>query len=345
MTVQELLPRTPADVLALDLSDEDARQIGAMLDQAERQCSSVNDLEFYLTLPHLTRLLPPRLLDFMEGFRLAESAAGIVIRGLAIDDVAIGPTPSHWRECADAANFRQDACLVIVASLLGDVFGWTTLQNGRLVQNVLPIKGEEMEQSGHGSRTNLEWHTEDGFHPYRCDYLGFLGMRNIDLVPTTFASVRPVSLSDEVLRTLFEPRFLIRPDNEHLRNAAVARTAASGVCVKSIGTEPEPVPVLFGDPGRPYLRIDPYFMDHLPGDGGAARALKEVIECLDEALDDLVVGAGDLAFVDNYLAVHGRRPFQARYDGTDRWLKKVTVSRDLRRSRELRDAASSRVLS
>jgi Fe(II)/alpha-ketoglutarate-dependent arginine beta-hydroxylase len=268
-----------------------------------------------------------------------------LIHGLAIDDIAIGPTPAHWRECDEAATFRQDACLVIVASLLGDVFGWTTLQEGRLVQNVLPIKGEEMEQSGHGSTTNLEWHTEDGFHPYRCDYLGFLGMRNVDLVPTTFASVRPVPLAEEVMRTLFEPRFLIRPDNEHLRNAAVAKSSADGAAVKSIGLEPAPVPVLFGDRCRPYLRIDPYFMDARPNDSAAAQALQEIVESLDKALEDLLIGAGDLAFVDNYLAVHGRRPFDARYDGTDRWLKKVTVSRDLRRSRELRAGASSRVLS
>ena len=53
---------------------------------------------------------------------------------------------------------------------------------------------------------------------------------------------------------------------------------------------------------------------------------------------------GDAVFVDNHLAVHGRRPFKARYDGTDRWLKRVSVTRDLRRSRALRDTPDSRLL-
>ena len=54
--------------------------------------------------------------------------------------------------------------------------------------------------------------------------------------------------------------------------------------------------------------------------------------------------AGDFAFIDNYQAVHGRKPFRARYDGRDRWLKRINVVRDLRKSRESRLSAASRVL-
>jgi L-asparagine oxygenase len=35
--------------------------------------------------------------------------------------------------------------------------------------------------------------------------------------------------------------------------------------------------------------------------------------------------------IDNAVAVHGRLPFEARYDGTDRWLEKLLVRRDIRR--------------
>jgi enduracididine beta-hydroxylase len=49
-------------------------------------------------------------------------------------------------------------------------------------------------------------------------------------------------------------------------------------------------------------------------------------------------------FVDNYRAVHCRSSFAARFDGTDRWLKRVNVARDLRKSRNARATAASRVL-
>jgi L-asparagine oxygenase len=33
--------------------------------------------------------------------------------------------------------------------------------------------------------------------------------------------------------------------------------------------------------------------------------------------------------VDNQVAVHGRSPFRARFDGTDRWLQRTFVVPDL----------------
>jgi len=43
----------------------------------------------------------------------------------------------------------------------------------------------------------------------------------------------------------------------------------------------------------------------------------------------VVLEAGDLLIVDNDLAVHGRRPFSPRFDGTDRWLQRTFVVPDL----------------
>jgi hypothetical protein len=42
--------------------------------------------------------------------------------------------------------------------------------------------------------------------------------------------------------------------------------------------------------------------------------------------------------------VHGRDVFTPRYDGTDRWLKRVKVARNLRVSRALRDSTDSRIV-
>ena len=60
--------------------------------------------------------------------------------------------------------------------------------------------------------------------------------------------------------------------------------------------------------------------------------------------DSHLVNPGDVVFIDNYLAVHGRGSFIPRYDGTDRWLRKALFTRDLRKSRSVRDGADGRVL-
>ncbi|QMU70179.1 hypothetical protein GXP74_20055 [Streptacidiphilus sp. P02-A3a] len=37
-----------------------------------------------------------------------------------------------------------------------------------------------------------------------------------------------------------------------------------------------------------------------------------------DAQEKVVLEPGDAIFLDNYRVVHGREPFQPRYDGTDR---------------------------
>lgn len=291
--------------------------------------------------------LPADLVRFLERFQRTEFAAAVAVTGLGVDDAAIGPTPSHWRAQPDRrSTFREEVFLVLLGSILGDVFGWATLQEGRLVHNVLPIASQEEEQSGHGSSTTLAWHTEDGFHPHRCDYLGLLSLRNDERVPTTLAAVDAVALTPEQRWTLAEPRFVIRPDNEHLHQhvregAEIDRVAARRL---EAWRNPAPVPVLFGDPARPYLRIDPFFMSSLPGDEQAAAALRAIVDQLEAAIEDVVLEPGTVCFIDNYRAVHGRAPFRARYDGRDRWLKKIVVTRDLRKSRAARERAEARVV-
>ncbi|MFG2124495.1 guanitoxin biosynthesis L-enduracididine beta-hydroxylase GntD [Streptomyces sp. NPDC048710] len=290
--------------------------------------------------------LPEGLRGFLQEFRRSEPAAACVVEGLPVFDDEVGPTPLHWRDAAASTTTRREECyLALLTGCLGDVFGWSTLQAGRLLHNVLPIPGEEEQQSGHGSDVLLEWHTEDGFHPYRCDYLGLFGVRNHDKVPTTFASIRDTRISDDDRALLFEKRFLILPDEEHLRQLAETDPTSTGLRrLRAMREEPEPVAVLFGAQDDPYLRIDPFFMTCLEGDAEAEAALKRLIAELERVQQDITVTAGTMLFIDNYRAVHGRKAFVSRYDGTDRWLKKSVSTRDLRRSSDMRTSTHTRII-
>ncbi|MFF0298031.1 guanitoxin biosynthesis L-enduracididine beta-hydroxylase GntD [Kitasatospora sp. NPDC004614] len=296
-------------------------------------------------LPALAQQLPSRLVRELRAFRTAESASALVVRGLKVDNTSIGPTPLDWRETErPAAVAAHEVFLVLATAHLGDIFGWSTLQDGRLVHDVLPIPQHEKDQSGHGT-VELAWHTEDGFHPYRCDYLLLLGLRNHDAVPTVVSGIEDVELTPRHRAVLAERRFLIRPDTEHLKYAR-SLTESTGRLhpIQRMEEDPEPCAVLFGDPDRPYLRVDPAFMSPVPGDREAAAALTALTGELERHLVGVALGAGDLLVVDNYRAVHGRSAFEARFDGTDRWLKKAVVTRDLRKSRDHRNAPEERIL-
>ncbi|GAB2724284.1 guanitoxin biosynthesis L-enduracididine beta-hydroxylase GntD [Streptomyces bullii] len=316
------------------LDADEVAELEAAAHKLGETCTTPTLPDFYDQAQAAEELLPARLRTFLTTYRRTERSAACLVHGFPVDDARIGPTPRHWRDAVQGESARaQELWLALCGLALGDPFGWATLQDGRIIQNILPIRGDEDRQSGHGSETLLEFHTEDGFHPNRCDYLLLFGLRNPDRVPTIVASVRDVRLDARDRTVLAEDRFHIMPDTEHIRQLETYAPGHPALPrLRGMRDRPVPTAVLSGDRLNPYLRIDRPFMNVLPGDTEAEAALDRLMAELQRVQQDVVVGPGSLLVVDNYRAVHGRRPFTARYDGTDRWLKKLTVSRNLRRN-------------
>jgi Fe(II)/alpha-ketoglutarate-dependent arginine beta-hydroxylase len=339
----------------ITLDPDEIAETRALLDGRAGRYGSVEDECFLNDADFIAHDLPRRVRRAVREFRLFEpESAMLLVRGWPVDDGRIGPTPPHWKEHAPENDTRrEDMLLLLLGSLLGAPIAWSTQQGGHVVHDLLPVKGHEHEQVGTGSEELITWHVEDAFHPYRGDYLGMMCLRNPDRVPTTFAPISRVKLTAEQVAVLASPRFVIRPDNSHLpKNSdnGNGRSPAEQALVErayrkieQLCAAPERIPVFFGDPGAPYVRMDPYFMDP-PEDPRAREAFAVLMHEVDAALEDCALEPGDICFIDNYQAVHGRKPFKARYDGRDRWLKRINVVRDLRKSRDARVSATSRVL-
>ncbi|MEU9336508.1 guanitoxin biosynthesis L-enduracididine beta-hydroxylase GntD [Streptomyces sp. NPDC048290] len=304
---------------------------------AETTTASTTPYELIRAASTARRLLPERLAAFVESFRREEPAGGFRLTGWQVDDDHLGPTPGHWRrpDGATAPARGHELYLLTMASLLGDIFSWSTLQDGHLVQDLLPVRGEERDKSAGSSASELDLHNEDAFSAVRCDYLGLLCLRNDDRVPTTVAEHRPDQLTPAQLSTLSQPRYLLMPDEEHIRRAEERGEEPLG---------PRRTALLFGGESAPYLAFVDYFTATDPGDEEAARALHALASSLDHNRNDATLDPGEILFIDKYHAVHGRRPFQARYDGRDRWLKRISVTRDLRKSRAVRHGTLSPVV-
>jgi enduracididine beta-hydroxylase len=299
--------------------------------------------------------LPRDLRAGLNMFRLTEPSAVCLIRGFTVDDQKIGATPGHWQGQPDArATLEEELFLLLCGSLLGDPIGWATQQAGHIVHNVLPIAGREETQVGWSSKAALKWHTEDAFHPYRTDYVMLMCLRNPDRTTTTYAASEDLDLDPGHQDVLFEPRFLLRPDDSHLEDAPAGAYVHLGATANMVrraraltgrlNADPRPVAVLEGDRETPYLRLDPFFMEAVPGDDEARRSLEVLIAAVDSSLRHAALTPGDVLVIDNYRCVHGRDSFIPRYDGTDRWLKRVNVARDLRKSRAGRLSPESRII-
>jgi Fe(II)/alpha-ketoglutarate-dependent arginine beta-hydroxylase len=296
-------------------------------------------------LAQLAQYLPVQIREFLVDAKFTEKASAYVISAPCLVPPNLASTPKHWGvESIPKSSLHFEAALIIFASILGDVFAWRTQQGGTFVHDVLPVKGLEYEQLGAGSLTPLSWHTEDAFHKFRGDYIGLGCLRNPDKVATTLASIDALKLSEYESSILHDSRFMIVPDNSHLpkHNLSVSKDQFHQIDLSTIS--PETTPLLFGDAKRPFLRIDPDFMRTIEGDIEAKSALAHIYEAINEALIDIHLLAGDFLFIDNYRCVHGRRAFQPRFDGTDRWLKRVNLSRSLRFSQAAGYCDAQRVM-
>ncbi len=333
------------------LSAEETSAIHALLDSIAARHASAEAPDFLDNTALYAHDLPHRVRAFLSNFKMRESSAACVISGYPIDDAKIGQTPSHWKDKSPATRC-EEMLFVLYGSLLGDVFGWSTQQDGYIVHDVAPIKGHEHEQINSASEQTIWWHTEDAFHPYRGDYVALMCLRNSEKAATTYASIDTLHLDDDTLNVLFEPRFTINPDQSHVTIYKTMEQDDTDLVKhwaldrRDTVTFPSPtkVAVLFGHPRSPYMRLDPYFMDPLDADPEAQTALEVLSGEIDAHLSSVVLEPGDCCFIDNYRAVHGRKPFKARYDGRDRWLKRLNITRDLRKSRSARETSTARVL-
>jgi len=314
------------------LLDEERRQTERLVADLRARYSSAEDPELLLQAPVFARNLPTSVQDYLNRFRREEWGYAI-ISGHGEDDGCFGPTPSHWSKLAHPSpTLDREMLLVLYGALLGDVFGWATQQNGRIIHDVLPIKENEGQQLGTAADVELCWHTEDAFHPLRPDWVILGCIRNPSATTTVVACVDDLMLSSDDVSILFESRFLILPDHSHL--ARHNSSEANFSKIEMLLTAPPPIALMSGDPNHPYLRADESFWTVAdPNDSEAVRALNHLTAEIRRNLREVRLKPGDFLFLDNYKAVHGRRPFAARYDGTDRWLKRVCVTRDLRKSR------------
>lgn len=262
--------------------------------------------------------LPPRLLEAIRAFRHDARSGVLTITNLPLAPRSLPPTPSVPNS-AEPAVTAPAAIIVLLGQQLGEIIAYRDEKHGALVQNVVPVPHLARTQSNGGS-SPLELHTENAFHPNRPDYVGLLCLRSArEGVGTQVASIRHAL------------PLLDGGEREILRQARFVTAAPPSF---SSVERSQPQPVLTGAADDPDLCVD--FHTTAPQDPEAAAALARLREALLQVRAELVLRPGALVFLDNRLVVHGRGGFAPRYDGGDRWLHRVFVHLDHRRSRQRR---------
>ena len=264
--------------------------------------------------------LPAGLRGAVRAFRRDSGPLGaLLLRGLPVEPAALPSTPAAEGSAQRYATVPA-ALLTMIACGLGDPVAFASEKAGALVHDVVPVPGRESFQGNAGS-VALSFHTENAFHPHRPDFVMLLCLRadHDGRAALRVACVRAVLplLSPDARRTLATPSFVTAPPPSFAAGQATA-----------------PGPVLSGAADDPDLRVD--LSATQPLGPAASVALAELTEALAATAQLIRLRPGDLAIVDNRVAVHGRSEFRPRYDGADRWLQRIFAAADVRRSRAWR---------
>lgn len=231
-----------------------------------------------------------------------------------IDIGFIPATPSSPTSATDK-DLQSEFVLLSIARCLGQPIGYSPEHNGSIVQNIVPVRGTEATQISTSSGVELQFHTEAAFHPFRPRYLLLLCLRGDPQAGTLVASVYDIveHLSRSDRSVLRQNRFRTAVDASFLNGKA------SGLGLAQ--------PILFGTDSDLTIIYDADLMVGI--DSEAQDVLDRLANAVRRSTRSVVLEAGDLLVIDNYVAVHGRTPFKARFDGSDRWLQRTFVVSDL----------------
>lgn len=263
--------------------------------------------------------LPSRITEQIRRFVDAGSATGILVfRGLQVGDVP--PTPLDNATAVGSTTLLAKQ-LAVLAEFAGDMVAYEAEGNGFLLQDMVPNPRLARAQESQGSKVELEAHTEQMFSPLRPDYV-VLGCLKGDLTADTY---------------VFDANSLM----SHFTGAEIAAmresrwTTTIDSSFKPFVRKPDevrgPWPIISGSQADPTMLIDQDLMSGI--DSEAQLLLERVIEVYVAHRNRHNLAPGDVLFLDNSRAMHGRSPFIPRFDGTDRMITRGFVTRDRGRLR------------
>ncbi len=243
-------------------------------------------------------------------FKLFGNRQGFVLlQDLPIGDIP--PTPP-CRERIRKDDDSSERLLLQATALLGEPIGYVQESGGSIVNNFFAQQAQSRAATSDSFDTELDLHTENAFHAILPDYLVLLCLRQDPAAEaiTYVASVEPIleRLSHEEQAFLLnEPYNFLSDYGPREKNQRI-----------DIGRHQS---VLYGDPDAPFFRFDPQFM--LAPSEHARSLLEKLRRIAWEVAEPIRLARGDLLIIDNRRTAHARSRFDARFDGSDRWMQRA----------------------
>ena len=252
----------------------------------------------------------------LERFREHGSPTGsLLISGFTCGSVP--PTPPT-NACHVGAGTDLAKVQAVLNQVVGEMVAYEAEGYGRLFQDMVPSSALRRSQTSMGSGVALEIHTEQAFSDVRPDALSLACLRGDAAAKTFTMHVRQIldRVTPEQAALMRLPLWTVGVDDSF---------KMSGLALADAGPR-GPVPILYGPEEDPKLVFDQDLMRGVTEEAEAVRAA--VVELYYAHRHEHVLAPGDVLFVDNRRAVHGRSAFRPSFDGGDRFIVRSFVVHD-----------------
>ncbi|MFF2353988.1 TauD/TfdA family dioxygenase [Kitasatospora sp. NPDC058115] len=261
------------------------------------------------------QLLDDGLASVLDRFAKGQIQSALFLRGVPVPQSLPRTPAASFHLLLAPQRTRAEAVLATVGARLGEIFAYREWDGGQLVQNRYPIAAHHGVQTA-SDASDLVLHTEACFTAYPPDFLALLGLRcdPAGEARTVVADIpRALALLTPAQRKILRDPLYVFPTDRGPHTHGGRRTTA-------------PVPVLHDSGQGPVLEYSTLL-------SAISSAGVSTLTALEEALNrcalTVELGTGDLLLIDNRRTVHGRTTFHPTYDGSDRWIQRVLMLRQL----------------
>ena len=222
----------------------------------------------------------------------------------------------------------------VIMSKMSEMIAYEAEGYGKLYQDILPIYSMASVQTSVGSNTELEIHTEQAFSQLRPDIISLACLRG-DI--NAFTYILPVNrilenITKKEMELLYQPLWKMGVDlSFKLHGKEFIEGDIRG-----------PFAILNGSRDDPQLIFDQDLMFGMTEE--SQKLISKIVAIYYQHRITHNLKPGEIIFIDNRRAVHGRSSFSPNYDGYDRFLIRCFGTFDYDKSRDARDSSEPRMI-
>ena len=269
--------------------------------------------------------IPDRLRTFIQDFKNEKLKNDIlIIKNLPVDENII--TPENNKSYI-GENTKLSRCQAIINQSIGDMIAYESESDGHLFQDMVPNKQLRGTQTSLGSDTELELHTEQAFSTLKPDYLSLACLKEDNNAKTYYLHLNHIldNITDEEKAVLEKNLWKIGVDLSFVMNGCSSE-------------ERGPISIIQNN----NLVFDQDLMKGTTRN--ADDLIKKIINIYYENREHYILEKGDLLILNNNKLVHGRSNFNAKFDGTDRFIIRSFIIHSLKKIKDKTKESNDRIV-